>query len=158
MVSNSDINIINNHWNILKSKLNVNLDDANKQLPICIGYLNFPRDHWKPSLLLLLHAVLWNHSIRLVLLLWKFCISKFKLIMLNLSFSGSLNFLASSKNESVLTAIDKLDKTTKTSSASIFDFSTLNAKTSYKLYIFVLKITKPYILQLPNMVHEYLQS
>ena len=78
--------------------------------------------------------------------------------MLNLSFSGSLNFLASSKNESVLTAIDQLDKTTKTSSVSTFDFSTLNAKTSYKLYIFVLKITKPYILQLPNMVHENLQS
>ena len=67
-VSNFNLSI-NNHSNILRNKFNF------CNFPICIGYLNLTRHNRNPGLLLLLHTGPWSYFLRLLPLLWKYCIN-----------------------------------------------------------------------------------
>ena len=111
-------------------------DDANKQLFIWIHYRNFTTYHQMPHLLLLMKTVFWSHLPKPLLMLWKCCINKLKLIMLTLSFfffrvrggGGVKIFWPVQNNETVLTAINKLNNAKRVSSVSTFNFSPLYTK------------------------------
>ena len=131
-----------------------------------IAYLNFTRHLWKPVLLLLLDTFSWGHSLRLLPLLWKFCMSKLKLI-LNLSFFSRVKTSWQvQNNEAVHTVINKISSKKRASSVWTFDFSTLYTNIPHDKLKHVMKEVIDFgfkdrqgeSLQLLNMVqHEWLR-